>query len=95
MSDQVFAQLRSIVCERLDIAPDIFTPDASFIEQLGADSLDVIDLVLLVEEQFELEIPDEDYIHFATVQQAVDYITSRAGSKPAAPAAVLTTADAE
>lgn len=83
MFDQVFAQLRTIVCERLDIAPEIFTADASFIEQLGADSLDVIDLVLLVEEQFDFQIPDEDYIHFATVQQAVEYIVSHAGRLPA------------
>lgn len=84
MFDQVFVQLRSIVCERLDIAPELFTADASFIEQLGADSLDVIDLVLLVEEQFDFQIPDEDYIHFATVQQAVEYIASHAGRLPAA-----------
>lgn len=83
MFDQVFAQLRTIVCERLDISPEIFTPDASFIEQLGADSLDVIDLVLLVEEQFGLQIPDEDYVHFATVQQAVEYISARASKMPA------------
>lgn len=82
MVDQVFTQLRTLVCERLDISPELFTADASFIEQLGADSLDVIDLVLLVEEQFDLKIPDEDYIHFATVQQAVDYIASHAGKVP-------------
>ena len=86
MVDQVFARLRTLVCERLDITPDNFTPEASFIEQLGADSLDVIDLVLLVEEQFQLNIPDEDYVHFATVQQAVDYIASREGTAAALPA---------
>lgn len=86
MADQVFARLQTIVCERLNVSPEIFTPEASFIEQLGADSLDVIDLVLLVEEQFELEIPDEDYLHFATVQTAVEYISSRAGTAAAVPA---------
>ena len=87
MSDQVFSQLRTIVCERLNVSPEHFTPEASFIEQLGADSLDVIDLILLVEEHFSIQIPDEDYIHFATVQQAVDYITEHAGQGAAQPAA--------
>lgn len=84
MNNQVFEELRTIACDRLAVDPETFTPDASFIEHLGADSLDVIDLVLLVEERFELQIPDDDYIHFATVQQAVDYIAARAGRVPAA-----------
>jgi acyl carrier protein len=95
MFDQVFAQLRTIVCERLDIPPETFTPEASFIEQLGADSLDLIDLILLVEEQFELQIPDEDYVHFATVQQAVEYIANHAQKIEALPGATLTLAEAE
>jgi acyl carrier protein len=95
MFDQVFVQLRSIVCERLDISPEIFTTDASFIEQLGADSLDVIDLVLLVEEQFDFEIPDEDYVHFATVKQAVEYIASHAGRIPPLADAAVGSASAE
>ena len=82
MVDEVFTQLRALVCERLDISPELFTADASFIEHLGADSLDVIDLVLLVEERFDMTIPDEDYIHFATVQQAVDYIARNAARTP-------------
>lgn len=79
MNSHVFEELRTIACERLAVDPETFTPDASFIEHLGADSLDVIDLVLLVEERFGLQIPDDDYLHFATVQQAVDYISARAG----------------
>lgn len=83
MNSEVFEQLRTIACDRLAVDPETFTPDASFIEHLGADSLDVIDLVLLVEERFALQIPDDDYVHFATVQQAVDYIAARAGQIPA------------
>lgn len=95
MFEQVFVQLRNIVCERLDVSPDLFTPDASFIEQLGADSLDVIDLVLLVEEQFDLQIPDEDYVNFATVKQAVEYIASHAGRVPVLSDAAVGTASVE
>lgn len=95
MFDQVFAQLRSIVCERLAVSPELFTADASFIEQLGADSLDVIDLVLLVEEQFDLQIPDDDYVHFATVRQAVEYIASHAGRIPELSDAAVGSAGAE
>ena len=83
MNSQVFEELRTIACERLAVDPETFTPDASFIEHLGADSLDVIDLVLLVEERFAIQIPDDDYVNFATVQQAVDYIAARAGRIPA------------
>lgn len=95
MFEQVFVQLRSMVCERLDVSPDLFTPDASFIEQLGADSLDVIDLVLLVEEHFDLQIPDEDYVNFATVKQAVEYIASHAGRVPGLSDTAVGTASVE
>ena len=83
MNEQVFERLRTIVCDQLDVPADDFTDGASFIEQLGADSLDLIDLVMRVEEDFDLRIPDEDYIHFATVRQAVDYIASHAGNAEA------------
>lgn len=79
MSQDVFERLRTIVCDRLDISPELFTDDASFIENLGADSLDVVDLVMHVEAEFNFEIPDDDYLHFATVRQAVDYIALHQG----------------
>ena len=63
-----------IVVEELALDPDEVTADASFIEDLGADSLDVVELVMAFEEEFDLEIPDEDAEEIATVQDAIDYI---------------------
>jgi acyl carrier protein len=82
MSEAIFDQLRDIVCDRLDVEPELFQDDASFIEHLGADSLDLVDLIMNVEEAFQLQIPDDDYIHFATVKQAVEYIAAHRGSAP-------------
>ena len=95
MSDQVFERLRTLVCDQLDVPVEDFTESASFIEQLGADSLDLIDLVMRVEEEFELRIPDEDYVHFASVKQAVEYIAAHAGNATEAAAARAATAPAE
>ena len=63
-----------IVVEELAVEPGEVTPEASFIEDLGADSLDVVELVMAFEEEFDLEIPDEDAEEIRTVQEAVDYI---------------------
>ena len=63
-----------IVVEELAVDPAEVTAEASFIEDLGADSLDVVELVMAFEEEFDLEIPDEDAENIATVQNAVDYI---------------------
>jgi len=63
-----------IVVEELALDHNEVTPDANFIEDLGADSLDVVELVMAFEEEFGLEIPDEDAENISTVQEAVDYI---------------------
>ncbi len=63
-----------IVVEELALSPDEVTSDAQFIEDLGADSLDVVELVMAFEEEFEIEIPDEDAEDIGTVQEAVEYI---------------------
>jgi len=63
-----------IVVEELAVDPGEVTAEASFIEDLGADSLDVVELVMAFEEEFDLEIPDEDAENIGTVQNAVDYI---------------------
>ena len=63
-----------IVVEELALSPDEVTSDAQFIEDLGADSLDVVELVMAFEEEFEIEIPDEDAEDIGTVKEAVEYI---------------------
>ena len=63
-----------IVCDQLGVSRDKVTPETHFINDLGADSLDTVELVMALEEEFETEIPDEEAEKITTVQQAVDYI---------------------
>ena len=70
-------QVKKIVAEQLGVKEDSVTSDASFVDDLGADSLDTVELVMALEEEFEMEIPDEDAEKITTVQQAVDYIKDR------------------
>ena len=70
-------QVKSIVAEQLGVKEDEVTNDASFVDELGADSLDTVELVMALEEEFETEIPDEDAEKITTVQQAIDLVTSR------------------
>ncbi|UCE27561.1 MAG: acyl carrier protein [Candidatus Coatesbacteria bacterium] len=76
MSD-VGERVKNIIVEQLGVTPDQVVPEASFIEDLGADSLDTVELVMALEEEFDAEIPDEEAEKITTVQQAVDYIESR------------------
>tara|TARA_Y100001936_G_scaffold130397_1_gene127494 strand:+ start:1279 stop:1509 length:231 start_codon:yes stop_codon:yes gene_type:complete len=69
-------KVQKIVCEQLGVSPDEVKLAASFIDDLGADSLDTVELVMAFEEEFDLEIPDEEAEGIATVQSAVDYITA-------------------
>ncbi|HBF42770.1 MAG TPA: acyl carrier protein [Desulfobacteraceae bacterium] len=64
-----------IICEQLDVAEKDVVPEASFVDDLGADSLDQVELIMAMEEQFDISIPDEDAEKIGTVQNAVDYIT--------------------
>ncbi len=66
-------QVKKIVAEQLGVKDDIAS-DASFVDDLGADSLDTVELVMALEEEFECEIPDEDAEKITTVQLAIDYI---------------------
>ncbi|EGV51816.1 acyl carrier protein [Candidatus Endoriftia persephonae] len=75
MSD-VVERVRKIVVEQLGVKEDEVTLEASFVDDLGADSLDTVELVMALEEEFETEIPDEEAEKITTVQLAVDYITS-------------------
>ncbi len=74
MPEDTLKLVTDIVVEELAVDPSEVTPDASFIEDLGADSLDVVELVMAFEEEFDMEIPDEDAEAIANVQDAVDYI---------------------
>lgn len=67
-------RLIEIIAHQLGIEADNVTPDASFMEDLGADSLDTVELVMALEEEFDLEIPDSDAEKIQTVQDALDYL---------------------
>jgi acyl carrier protein len=70
-------QVKAIVAEQLGVKAEQVTSAASFVDDLGADSLDTVELVMALEEEFEIEIPDEDAEKITTVQQAIDYISER------------------
>ena len=67
-------KVKAIIVEQLGVEEEEVTPDASFVEDLGADSLDTVELVMALEEEFGLEIPDEDAEKITNVQQAIDYV---------------------
>jgi acyl carrier protein len=69
-------RVKKIVVEQLGVKEDEVTNEASFVDDLGADSLDTVELVMALEEEFETEIPDEDAEKITTVQQAIDYVNS-------------------
>ncbi len=72
-------RVRNIVVEQLGVKQEEVTSTASFVDDLGADSLDTVELVMALEEEFECEIPDEEAEKITSVQQAIDYINSNAG----------------
>ena len=74
-------RVRDLIVEQLGVDEEEVTPDASFVDDLGADSLDTVELVMAFEEEFRLEIPDEDAEKITRVKEAVDYIQSHAKSK--------------
>jgi acyl carrier protein len=69
-------RVKKIVVEQLGVNEDEVTAEASFVDDLGADSLDTVELVMALEEEFETEIPDEEAEKITTVQQAVDYVNA-------------------
>lgn len=70
-------RIKNIIVEQLGVRADEVTPDAHFIDHLGADSLDTVELVMAIEEEFGVEIPDEDAERAQTVQDLIDYVKSR------------------
>jgi len=75
----VFDRVKNIVVEQLGVSADEVSPESSFVDDLGADSLDVVELVMALEEEFGVEIPDEDAEKIATVGEAVKYIEAHMG----------------
>ena len=78
MSD-VEAKVKKIICEQLDVPDADVVPAASFVDDLGADSLDQVELIMAMEEEFDVSIPDEEAEKITTVQSAVDYVTNAMG----------------
>ena len=78
MADEITEKVKKLIIEQLEVAPDKVKPEASFADDLKADSLAVVELVLALEEQFKIEIPDEDTEKIKTVGDAVNYIKSHA-----------------
>lgn len=74
-------RVKKIVVEQLGVKEEEVTSDASFVDDLGADSLDTVELVMALEEEFGTEIPDEEAEKITTIQQAVDYIKSHSDSE--------------
>lgn len=76
-TSEIEARVKKIVVEQLGVKEDEVTTDASFVDDLGADSLDTVELVMALEEEFETEIPDEDAEKIVTIKDAVSYVMSR------------------
>lgn len=76
---EIEARVKKIVVEQLGVKEDEVTTDASFVDDLGADSLDTVELVMALEEEFDTEIPDEDAEKIVTIKDAVAYVVDRMG----------------
>lgn len=76
MSNSIEERVKKIIVDQLGVKPEQVVPEASFVDDLGADSLDTVELVMALEEEFETEIPDEEAEKINTVQAAIDYINS-------------------
>lgn len=78
-SEEVLAKLKELVMDRLNVEEDQIKPDASFVEDLGADSLDIVELIMGIEEEFDVEIPDEDAEKLTNVGEALAYVKQKLG----------------
>ncbi|MDT7903831.1 MAG: acyl carrier protein [Candidatus Caldipriscus sp.] len=77
--EEILAKIRDIVVEELGVSAEKVTEEARFIEDLGADSIGVMELVMKMEEAFDVQIPDQDIEKIRTVKDAIDYILSKKG----------------
>ena len=73
-SEEIFDKVKEIIVEQLGVAENNVNEEASFIDDLGADSLDIVELIMAIEEEFDIEIPDTDAEKVVTVGDVVDYI---------------------
>jgi acyl carrier protein len=80
MSD-IEERLRKIIAEQLMVDEDEITPDASFVDTLGADSLDTVEMIMEIEDEFGIEIPDEDAEKLTTVGEAIEYVKRKVEEK--------------
>ncbi len=80
MNQDIFEKVKALVIENLEVEADKVTPDANFANDLGADSLDTVELVMALEEEFGVEIPDEVAETIDTVGKAVDYIDEKSST---------------
>jgi acyl carrier protein len=77
MASDIEKKVKAIIMEQLGVSEEELKPEASFVDDLGADSLDLVELVMALEEEFGQEIPDEDAEKITTVQEAINYINER------------------
>ncbi|MDD2205816.1 MAG: acyl carrier protein [Aminobacterium sp.] len=77
--EEVLARLKEIIIDRLDVEESQIVPEASFVEDLGADSLDIVELIMGIEEEFDIEIPDEDAEKLTSVGEAMKYTFDKLG----------------
>ena len=75
-TEEIFDKVKEIIVEQLNVADNTVTLEASFIDDLGADSLDIVELIMALEEEFDMEIPDSDAEKIVTVNDVVEYIKS-------------------
>jgi acyl carrier protein len=73
---EMFDKIKDIIVEQLGVEPDEVTEQSSFIDDLGADSLDIVELIMALEEEFDMEIPDEEAEKISTVGDVIEYIKS-------------------
>ena len=78
-ADEIMTKLKELVIDRLNVEEEQIKPDASFIEDLGADSLDIVELIMGIEEEFDVEIPDEDAEKLTNVGEALTYVKGKLG----------------
>ena len=80
MSAEIEARVKEIICEQLDVKPEDVSEPKTFTEDLGADSLAIVELVLALEEQFDVKIPDDEVDKIKSVGDAISYIKGRVGN---------------